>query len=118
MILVVDDEQALLLLIEQLLEGAGYEVTCVASGEEALAVARNEAPEALVTDIDMPEMSGTELAVLLRAQVSDLPVVYITGGLNPRDAQLVPGSIVLEKPLRRAQLIEALSRVIGARGSS
>ena len=118
MILVVDDEPNIRSLVRSILEGAGFDVKALESGEEALAVARKEPPEALVTDIMMPEMSGLELADLLRAQVSDLPVVYLTGGYPGHSIdEAVPGSVVVKKPFSRAQLIDALSNVLGVHRS-
>ena len=117
MILVVDDEPSIRSLVRSTLEGAGYEVKTVASGEKALAVARGEPPEALITDITMPGMSGLELADLLRADFRDLPVVYITGYSDHSDSEPVPGSVVVSKPFSRAQLGEALSQVLAVQRS-
>jgi CheY-like chemotaxis protein len=62
-ILVVDDEPAVLNLVKVILEAAGYAVLGACSGQEALALCQNQNHliDLLLTDIDMPDVSGPEL---------------------------------------------------------
>ena len=120
MILVVDADQDVRTILRAILERAGYEVTAVGSVSEALAVAAEELPEALVTEIEMGQTSGIALAKRLRAQVSDLPIVLVAEGIHwDWFYEFLPGvTTILSKPFGSTELLVALSSVIGARGSS
>lgn len=80
-ILVVDDEQEIRDYIANMAEWADIRCRVVATasnGEEALALARTEKPDVLLTDIRMPEMDGIELAENLRRSDPDLPIVFLS----------------------------------------
>lgn len=64
-ILVVDDEPHMLRVLKLFLERAGYAVDTSPNGEAALAAVRIEAPDVLITDIQMPQMSGKQLCQTL-----------------------------------------------------
>jgi CheY-like chemotaxis protein len=78
-VLVVDDERAIVQLIDRVLRDAGYITVVASSGPEALDVAADEAPDLLLTDLRMPEMNGDELARRLRERYPLLKVLYFTG---------------------------------------
>lgn len=113
-ILVVEDEPEVLSAIVTTLEKAGYHVTPAASGDAARAIFE-AAPQfdLLLTDIVMPGvLQGTTLSKVLRQTYTDLPVVFMSGyaseatvhgnGLRPEDIRLM-------KPVRRADLLAAIS---------
>ncbi len=76
-ILVVDDDRLVLAALAEGLRGAGYRVTGVASGEEALASAGRETPDLALLDVRMPGMSGIELGRRLREQFG-VPFLYLS----------------------------------------
>ena len=78
-ILVVDDEASARSALEKLLMQAGYAVETASGGEEALAASAERPPDVVLTDLQMPGMSGIELVKKLHEQDADLPVVVITG---------------------------------------
>ncbi|RME32528.1 MAG: response regulator, partial [Deltaproteobacteria bacterium] len=79
-ILVVDDEKAILQVWEELLAGLGYRVTCCSDPEEALKrVDNSETFDLLITDQNMPHLSGSELALKIRCRQPDIPVIVCTG---------------------------------------
>lgn len=57
-ILIVDDDQALLQLLNLSLSNQGYEVTCVSNGRDALRALFARPPDLVILDIMLPEMSG------------------------------------------------------------
>ncbi|HRI87807.1 MAG TPA: response regulator transcription factor [Candidatus Hydrogenedentes bacterium] len=65
-ILVVDDEDDILELVEYNLAKAGYRVTCVASGGEAVKAARSAMPDLVVLDLMLPGLDGLEVCTLLK----------------------------------------------------
>lgn len=90
-ILVIDDDPAILEIIAWALEDAGYTVTAVNSGREALqwiqaAEAVGEPPALILLDLLMPEMNGQQVVTALRQQWGgkSVPIVIITADLQAR----------------------------------
>ena len=77
-ILVVDDEEDILELVEFNLVRGGYAVTCVSSGEEALARCHGSDYDLVVTDLRLPGVSGLEILQALRNQGKQTPVIMMT----------------------------------------
>ena len=79
-ILVVDDEPDLLELVQYNLAQTGYDVTCVGSGEEALAAVGSSRPDLVVLDVLLPGMDGLDVCKKLKgdAQTSAIPIVMLT----------------------------------------
>jgi two-component system, NtrC family, response regulator HydG len=77
-ILVVDDEPSARSGLEKLLRHEGYAVVSAPNGPTALALADEEAPDLVITDLRMPEMDGVELVEKLRARWPELPVIVVT----------------------------------------
>lgn len=118
-IVVVDDDphQAVALAMLLCSEGIVASSECV----PAAALARMEAqpPDAIVLDIKMPGLSGTELLTALRARHPDLPALLLTGyeWYHPKLAIAMASSHVAHfaKPVDLPKLIEALARLVGDR---
>ena len=77
-ILIVDDEYAVARGIQYALEQEGYQVSVAGSGEEALSVASELAPDLVVLDVRMPGIDGFETLRRLRADGSKAPVLMLT----------------------------------------
>jgi CheY-like chemotaxis protein len=116
-LVVVDDEPALVVLAGEMLKGLGYAPVGYTDPVAALAAIR-EAPHrfaAVITDEAMPGMSGTELTMALRQQAPRLPVLLISGyggALLASRAEAAGVTRVLTKPLRRAELAQALADLL------
>lgn len=112
LVLVVDDEAALVTLGLRILARENFEVVAAASGEDAIALVDElgRLPDLLITDFMMPGMNGRELAQALRARKPDLKVLYQTGYsdklFGPREL-LEPDTAFLEKPFTSRGLREA-----------
>src|SRR5579864_365718 len=80
-ILVVDDEPEVLNLVKLTLEAAGYPVLVASNGQQALALFKNRSHsiDLLLTDINMPDTSGLELACQASETLPHLPVMFMTG---------------------------------------
>lgn len=77
-ILVVDDDPKILSFMRRGLSFAGYAVDIAADGEEALAIARDQAPDLVVLDVMLPGVDGLEVCRRLRAGDPDLPILMLT----------------------------------------
>src|ERR1051325_392973 len=86
-ILVVDDEEDLLALVDYNLTKEGFRVTCVASGEEAIAEAKASAPDLIVLDLMLPKVDGLNVCKLLKRDraTQHIPVVMLTAKTEESD---------------------------------
>jgi len=120
-ILVVEDEETSQEIVHDALKDGGFDVTTVASGQEAVERIENGEVNysALVTDVNlMGPMKGWEVARLVRQIDPAFPVVYMTGAAaDDWASEGVPNSILLNKPFAPAQLVTAVSQLLNA-GSS
>lgn len=111
-VLLVDDDEAVLELTSELLRMAGYEVTALASANQALARLRaGERFDALVSDQSMPDMRGDTLIRAAREAVPGLACLLITGFGAADD---IDDIAVLHKPYRVGQLDAAIRAQIAA----
>jgi len=81
LVLVADDSRVVRAAVRRELERAGFEVLEAADGVEAAVLALGRRPDVVVTDLEMPLVSGTQLALLLREDPAtrDIPIVVLTG---------------------------------------
>lgn len=112
-VLVVDDEAGIRAFVARALTLAGFEVAVAADGREALRlVAEGRVrPAVVVTDIEMPGMTGIELAARLLALRPALRIVMMTGDEERAEAARGHPSIVDEvllKPMRAEALVHAV----------
>ena len=78
-ILVVDDDQALTLVLSEVLQSAGYKVIAAHDGFKALAACKVRTPDVIILDINMPLMGGVEVMNRLRAdeKTRDVPLIFL-----------------------------------------
>jgi CheY-like chemotaxis protein len=117
-ILVVDDEPAVLELVDIILTRQGYRVLTAVSGPKALdTCGRHPGIDLLLTDVMMPEMSGFALVRGIQDLKPDLPVLYMTGGtLNGLvDDELDSQCNLLRKPFDPQTLVRTVEGVLSAR---
>jgi chemotaxis protein histidine kinase CheA/ActR/RegA family two-component response regulator len=109
-VLVVDDAWSVRRSMQQLLEDAGYDVATAADGFEALERLRAKIPAVVLTDLEMPNLNGLELARRMQdiPQWAAIPVVMITSRTSAkhRDEGLKAGvDVYLTKPYQDADLL-------------
>lgn len=115
MISIVDDDAWSRSGVEDLLQSHGYETEAFESAEQFLAVGSASRTECLITDVQMPGMSGLELQRHLRDCGQRTPVIVITASASEqcRDHALEDGALCfLTKPLDSQALIDWVSRAI------
>ena len=120
LILVVEDDPRVSRSTVAALEELGYRPVPCSSGSEALDLLEGEPNIALVvTDVMMPEMTGTELAAVMRRRHPHLPVLFVTGyvGEAGETEELVGGEL-LRKPFTVAALARAVESALGRAGLS
>jgi two-component system phosphate regulon response regulator PhoB len=79
-ILIVEDEQAISVLLKYNLEKAGYETICVAQGNKVLSAIDKNLPSLILLDWMLPEMSGLELCKIIRSNpdLKNIPIIMLT----------------------------------------
>ena len=114
-ILFVDDEEGFLLTGKEYLEALGYEVTSTIDGLEALKMFQNNSKyfDLVITDHDMPQLTGLKLAKLISELRNDIPIILCTGFSVDLDASTKESSgisDVIMKPLLGKELAEAVQK--------
>ena len=116
-IMIVDDESRVADIMCDILESRGYRILAETSPTRALALLSGESRvDLLLTDVVMPEMPGTELARLVQEQWPACRVILMSAYF-PQDLEswgLPPHSVVLNKPIPIAELIEAVRTALGS----
>lgn len=118
-ILVADDDADILRLISHRLSHRGYEVITAQNGDDALALAITEAPDAAILDGIMPGMEGHKVCARLRAdnRTRDIPVVLLTakaGDADQREAAKAGANAFVEKPFAIDELDQRLRELLSA----
>ena len=117
-ILVVDDDRLVLAALAEGLRGAGYRVTGVASGEEALASVARDAPDLALLDVRMPGMSGIELGRQVREKFG-VPFLYLSayGDQDMVQQAVDEGALgYLVKPLDIQQIVPSIEAALTRAG--
>ena len=119
-VLVVEDDQPLVRIMTKSLESNGFEVMSAFDGEDGLRAARDDRPDAIVLDLQLPRLNGVDLCRRLRAEGNSVPILMLTarstvpdriGGLDAgADDYLV-------KPFSLGELAARL-RALGRRGKT
>ncbi|NLH98603.1 MAG: response regulator [Chthonomonadales bacterium] len=118
-ILAVDDEKAIVRLVQVNLEREGYEVVTAYDGREALEKVASERPDLVVLDVMMPYMDGFEVLQQLKKnpETRDIPVIMLTA--KAQDADVFRGwqsgvDCYLTKPFNPMELKQFVKRVFKA----
>jgi len=116
-VLVVEDEEAVRMLVCRVLESNGYRVLEARHGAEALVICdeHKEPIHMLMTDVIMPEMNGRELAERVSAQRPEMKILYISGYTDNailRHGVLEPGTNFLQKPFTPNTLVRKVRAVL------
>jgi CheY-like chemotaxis protein len=122
-ILVIDDDPAVGLATQLLLEREGFEVVVAKDGRSGVSAAREQSFAVVMVDIFMPEMDGLETIKALRANNADQPIVAVSGALagGPTEAPdflsaatKLWGIKTLHKPFRPSDLTRVIQEALAA----
>jgi DNA-binding NtrC family response regulator len=116
-ILLVEDDESLLRVLSVILHNSGYEVLTARDGEEGLAAAQSALQEIdlLVSDMEMPKISGLTLLEKIRGTRPELPVIFISG----YTAEVLAGknlpvraTFFLKKPFSLDEILEMIRGIL------
>ncbi len=117
-VLVVEDESELRSTLRRIFEKDGYDLMTAGSAEDGLALLESNHFDAVVTDIHLPGMDGTELLRRARERYSELPVILFTGEPDVHTAIAAVEHRAfhyLTKPFRAKELMAVVGRAVAHR---
>lgn len=114
-VLIADDDRLIRAMLRDLLADLGHQVVEAGDGEEAVARAERERPDALILDFLMPRLSGLDALKRLRAGGRRVPAVLLTA-ISDASVRAAGGGeapeAILEKPFTRRSVERALARAL------
>jgi two-component system, chemotaxis family, sensor kinase CheA len=117
-IIVVEDSITSRMLLKNILETAGYEVTTAIDGVDGFTKLKENAFDAVVSDIDMPRMNGFDLTEKIRSDkvLSEIPVVLVTSLSKREDRErgidIGANAYIIKSSFDQSNLLEILERLI------
>ncbi|HEY6371813.1 MAG TPA: response regulator [Candidatus Sulfotelmatobacter sp.] len=114
--LVVDDSMLIRYTVCRFLERRGFAVESATNGAEALDVLSRVRPDLIVTDLQMPKMSGGELITALKskAETAGIPIIIVASRASGFDQSAKRANVAISKDIDiEAQLAGALDAVLG-----
>jgi CheY-like chemotaxis protein len=116
-VLIADDETHIIHVVAIKLRNNGYDVTSAENGAEAYQLACQENPDIIVTDFQMPIMTGLELVDKLRAniQTKDIPVILLTArsfAVTKEQQDSLGISACLSKPFSPKELLKKIEDIL------
>jgi two-component system, OmpR family, alkaline phosphatase synthesis response regulator PhoP len=116
-VLVVDDEIHIVHVVAIKLRNNGYEVITAENGGEAFKIACEEKPDVIVTDFQMPVMTGLEMVEALRRnpETADVPVIMLTArgfAIDDNQKQQLHIAECLSKPFSPKELLRTVEDVL------
>jgi len=120
-ILVIDDSGFQRKIITSALEAEGYFVMSAVNGRSGFDIAVKESPDLIICDLLMPELDGYGLLRLVREHRLPIPVLVLTSDIQKttRAECLALGAVdVLNKPVKKEELLPALEKALGGKKRS
>ena len=121
-IVAADDDPDIRHVVDIVLSRAGHDVTLCHDGVELVETVRESHPDVVVTDNQMPGMTGLEARQALRESpdTADIPVVLATGSVTPTEAATVlgDGDQLVAKPFQPAELKSAVNAALRYAGTT
>jgi two-component system cell cycle response regulator DivK len=117
-VLVVEDNELNMKLFHDLLDAHGYRTLQTRSGMEALKIAREQKPDLILMDIQLPEVSGLEVTKWLKDDetLRDIPVVAVTAFAMKGDEERIRQGgceAYISKPISIATFLDTVRRYLG-----
>lgn len=113
-ILIIDDDVDLSMIISDMLESKGFEVSCAVSSEEAFDVLSERSFDLILLDINLPDSDGFEICRQLR-EVSNVPVIFASARTSETDRITgfdIGGDDYLPKPYSMKELLSRINALI------
>jgi CheY-like chemotaxis protein len=114
-VLVIEDERPIRELLVACLRQEGYDTSAASSGAEARDLCADIAFDLIVTDLQLPDASGCDLARQIREEAPHLPVVFMSGAAEAVPEAAVGPGLLLAKPFSIAEFRDAIASALSIR---
>jgi len=116
-ILIAEDDECQLEILDYRFKQQGFQVIRASSGSDAVELAKDELPDAILLDVDLPDASGIEICKKLSddQQTSDIPIVILSGSTDDdivRQTRSAGSSFFMRKPFDPSALLIIVNRAI------
>jgi two-component system phosphate regulon response regulator PhoB len=114
-ILVVEDHPSLADVLLRLMRQYGIRVTHARDGKEAIKEIKTEAPDIILLDLSLPDMSGLEFARFVRRNEKTklIPIIAMSGSVNARESSLQSGcNDFVQKPFRLPEMFAKIAKCL------
>ncbi len=113
-ILVADDDEIIVSLVKEILEGEGFKVEVARDGMEGLEKIKKDGYDAIISNMNMPRMKGDKLYLEVKGLSPTLAkkIIFISGIIN--DFIKSTGNPYLRKPFSREELVKTVKDIIGS----
>lgn len=115
LISIVDDDEAICRALQELVQSLGYRAGIYTSADAFLASKRASSSQCIITDVQMPGLSGLDLKRRLNEEGCETPVIMITARMEAHldvDARKIGAICLLHKPFEVTELISCLERAL------
>lgn len=120
-VLIVDDDKSIRELVREIVEMDGHNVLLATNGQEALGLCKEHHPDLVITDLIMPEKTGLDFIMEIKATKPNVPIIAISGGGGITGdvdylpiAKLLGASLVISKPFDMKKLRAAITEALTA----
>ena len=117
-VLIVDDDEQIRLILQQMMEWAGYEAMVAENGKIAMEIQRQTPAELVITDLIMPEQEGLETITRLRKEFEGIKIIAVSGGGRIGPEAYLPAAMelgadrVFTKPFEMESLLGAVKELL------
>jgi len=117
-LLVVDDDDAFLAFLEELLSRSQYQVLTASNGKDGISTAMQEIPDLIILDVMMPDMSGGMAAHYLSENIStqSIPIIFLTSIISEDQEMMVDNQEgnyqFLAKPIKVDHLLDEIEKCL------
>lgn len=117
-IVAVDDSSLILMTVEKILSEQGYEVKGFSKGMRALKYLKENVPDLIILDVEMPEIDGFEMLKMIKEkeELKDVPVIFLTSNNGQNEVlNAINGGArdYIIKPINENVLLEKVNKIFG-----
>jgi DNA-binding response OmpR family regulator len=119
-ILIIDDDEQIRVLLQQMMEWAGFDVVLAENGRIAMKIQRETPSDLVITDLIMPEQEGLETISRLKKEYAGIRIIAISGGgrIGPEAylpaARELGADRVFSKPFDVQEVVDAVKELLGS----
>ena len=118
-VLIVDDDEQIRVLLQQMMEWAGFEVLVAENGKIAMQIQSRQPADLVITDLIMPEQEGLETISRLKKDYPGIKIIAISGGGRIGPEAYLPAALelgadlVFSKPFDVQEVVKSVKELLG-----